>query len=73
METEDDDVYERLMVAAARALRMCGYGPDDGWSIKVANAWFVDCACCLFWRGVFMGAGWMLVAAVAFIVTGELS
>lgn len=68
-EIDESDPVERLFRAGARALRMCGFGPDNGWSIEVANAFFIDCACCLFWRGVFMGAGWAAIAALAFAAT----
>lgn len=61
--------------SVAKALGMCGYGRDLNWWVRVADWFFVDCACCLFWRGVAVGTAaassaigvlavvWSLIAA----------
>jgi hypothetical protein len=50
----------------AMPLRLCGHGPDMGWSVRIAELFFTDCACCVFWRGVMVG----LLAALG--MTGVL-
>lgn len=39
----------------SKVLRLCGNGKQNNWSVRVADYFFVDCACCIFWRGVVVG------------------
>lgn len=54
----------------SKALRLCGNGAENNWSVRIADRFFVDCACCLFWRGVFLGA--VLACLVIIIMTWVL-
>ncbi len=36
-------------------LGFCGLGQPDNFAVKIANFFFTDCSCCLFWRGVAVG------------------
>ena len=42
--------------AISKALGMCGNGRDNNLWVRIADWAFVDCACCIFWRGVALGA-----------------
>lgn len=48
-------MIEKIFEAGAKALGMCGHGKDHNWSVRIAERFFVDCPCCLFWRGVILG------------------
>lgn len=63
---------ERVLERCSALLRMCGHGKDNNWSVRFADWFFVDCACCLFWRGVGVGISIMLalMLSAAAIVAG---
>lgn len=37
-------------------LGMCSEGPEGNWASRISDFMFVDCPCCLFWRGAATGA-----------------
>lgn len=51
------ETADRIAEPASRALRLCGHGRRHNWSTLIADALFVDCACCLIWRGMAIGLG----------------
>lgn len=57
---------DAIFTRGASVLRMCGDGKPHNWSILVADLFFVNCPCCLFWRGVFMGA--LITSAIAIAI-----
>lgn len=44
-----------LLAKASKLLRLCGNGEQNNWSVRMADYFFVDCACCIFWRGTMFG------------------
>jgi hypothetical protein len=56
------DIFSKL-------LRLCGNGEDNNWSVRVADYFFVDCACCIFWRGAVVGA---ISGGIAVVILGLL-
>ena len=54
----------------AARLGMCGHGAPLNWWVRVAELLFVDCPCCLVWRGIAVGAvlGIGITAAIAALI-----
>lgn len=50
------EMIDTVLTAAAHKLHMCGQGKHHNWSVLFAQLWFTDCPCCLFYRGVTLGA-----------------
>jgi hypothetical protein len=51
--------------AASRSLGLCHNGRDMNWSVRFAEYFFVNCPCCIFWRGFTIGAPfWALFGAL---------
>ena len=65
-----DAIAQRLDVIlewGASALKWCKHSPvHNHWSTLFAQLWFIDCPCCLFYRGVTFGIA--LSFTVAFVV-----
>jgi hypothetical protein len=59
---------DAVLTALSVPLAMCGHGVRMGWSVRVAELFFTQCACCVFWRGVLVG----LMAALAMLGLGLL-
>lgn len=53
----------------SKLLRLCGNGEDNNWSVRVADYFFVDCACCIFWRGAVVGS---ISGGIAVVILGLL-
>lgn len=51
----------------SKTLHLCGHGAENNWSVRIADWFFIDCACCLFWRGAVVGwsVGIVVGAAIA--------
>lgn len=45
----------RILEAGSKALGMCGHGKPLNWSVRFADALFVDCGCCWCLRCAFVG------------------
>lgn len=58
---------DRLFTWGSSRLGMCGDGVRHNWSVMFAELFFLQCPCCLFYRGVTIGAVLGLVLG-AFIV-----
>jgi hypothetical protein len=54
---------DTLLTRASVPLHMCGEGKRHNWSVLFADLFFTMCPCCLFYRGVAVGA--LSVALVA--------
>ena len=39
----------------SKVLRLCGNGKENNWSVRLADYFFIDCACCIFFRGLALG------------------
>lgn len=52
----------------SRVAGMCGFGAENNLSVRIAEWFFIDCPCCLFWRGAAVGAvsAFLLTAAALF-------
>jgi hypothetical protein len=50
------NLIDAQLTRAAGRLHMCGEGKRHNWSVLFAELFFTDCPCCLFWRGVTVGA-----------------
>lgn len=68
--TDQPSRVDQVLTWGAKKAKLCGYGPDLNWSVRFADALFVDCACCLVWRGVVVGA---LGGGVAGLIVGRVS
>ena len=62
---------------AVGRLPLCGHGRPDGWSVRIADLFYIDCGCCWFWRGVSVGVAGtvasILAGVVAWLALGALS
>lgn len=58
------------LTAISKALRLCGNGAYNNWSVRAADYFFVDCACCLFWRGATIGyvSGLLVAGIIALLI-----
>jgi hypothetical protein len=67
---------DTILTHASKTLRLCGNGKPMNWSVRVADALFVDCACCLVWRGVAagitIGISFCALAAIALTYSPSL-
>ena len=45
----------RVADRIATAVGMCGHGARGNVWVRVSEHFFIDCPCCLFWRGVTVG------------------
>lgn len=61
-------VIDRAFSFGADRLPLCGNGRRHNWSVMIADAFFVNCPCCIFWRGVVVGFG--LCAATGALIWG---
>lgn len=61
---------DEILEFFSRKLKLCGYGKANNWSVRIADYFFVDCACCIFWRGMFIGGiiGVYLTLVVATVI-----
>lgn len=58
---------DKILEAGASKLRWCKHSPvHNHWSALFAQLWFIDCPCCLFYRGVTFGIALSII--VAFVV-----
>lgn len=55
-----------MLERISKLLRLCGNGKKNNWSVRFADYFFVDCGCCLFWRGVMVGIAMFIVYSMAF-------
>lgn len=39
----------------AHKLGMCGHGKENNFWVRISELFFVDCPCCIFWRGFTTG------------------
>ena len=67
-ENDSDPAPSRLYLmleSVSKALGMCGHGKEGNRWVRFAEKFFIDCPCCLFWRGVTVGvvAGFLLALA----------
>lgn len=49
----------------SKMIGMCGHGKPSNIWVRIADWFFIDCACCLFWRGGFVGSA---VTSAVFIL-----
>jgi hypothetical protein len=47
---------DAILTIGSQRLKLCGNGKRHNWSVLVSDVFFVNCACCLFWRGCAAGA-----------------
>ena len=64
----------RIADRIASAVGMCGHGaPGNVW-VRVSDHFFIDCPCCLFWRGAVVGGvSGAAVAAAALVLWHALN
>ena len=46
---------ERFLEFISKTLGMCGNGPPNNLWVRFAELFFVNCPCCIFWRGFVVG------------------
>lgn len=56
---------DRTFSFGADRMKLCGAGKPNNLSARVADLFFVACACCVFYRGVVVGAALSWFAAGA--------
>lgn len=54
----------KVLEFGSRVFGLCGHGKEMNWSVRLADRLFVDCACCLLWRGVFLGMGLAVIGQI---------
>jgi hypothetical protein len=70
-----DDGEEKLhgldavLNSGSKVLRLCGHGKPLNWSVRVADYFFYNCPCCIFFRGLCIG---MAIGAVGAAGIGYL-
>lgn len=61
------DVLDNYLEIGASFLKWCKHSDvHNHWSMLFAQLWFIDCPCCLFYRGVTFGIA-LSMSAAAFI------
>lgn len=63
---EHPSLGHRIAERVSIALGMCGHGEEGNAWVRFAERFFVDCPCCLFYRGIAVGAaGGMVIGGAA--------
>jgi hypothetical protein len=59
-----------FLTPPSKWMGMCGHGKRHNWSVVLADMLFVNCACCLIWRGFFIGL--LIGALIVLAIMGAL-
>lgn len=64
---EDNSLSNTMAWASDKVLGSQFCGDPDGWPVRLVNYLWADCSCCLFFRGVAVGA--VTTIAVGLLLT----
>lgn len=53
--TEQPSRVDQVLTWGAKKAKLCGYGAPMNWSVRFADALYVDCGCCWCLRCAFVG------------------
>ena len=67
--TEQPSRLDQVLTWGAKKAKLCGYGPDMNWSVRLTDALFVDCGCCWVMRGIVVG---LMAGGIVGLVLGAL-
>lgn len=56
------------MTWGASYLRMCGEGVKNNWATLVSRFFYTECHCCMFFRGVTVGAVLILSLTIPIVL-----